>query len=457
MTGRWISRPDGSQETGTVRRAVSLHLALAAVALVVVTGLVAGASWLFARGEAFRVAGQTGLAVTDVVLEPLSESDLSAGAPVDRGALTELFRPFLSSGVLYRVKVWRVEGPEVVVIYSDIADLEGDRRPYDPGLAAQMAESPTVVGAVPPTLEHRYEHAAADRLLEVYRAFADRSGTELRLEVYVPASIAATTRVVLAHALPVSLAGLVLLSAATLPLAVRLARRVSTIEADRSELVRSALAASEAERTSLARWLHDGLVQHLATTGVIIDLVLGRSGGLAEPDRRLLEQAHALTGDDLTALRGKLGELAGPPLDAADLAGTLDALAGELTRPTGGVPAVSIDVPADLELAPATRALLVSVVAELLRNAVRHAGAENVRVAVDPGPGTVTATVSDDGRGWPSTVGDGLAADPGAEPGHAGLRLSLAAVETAGGQLRLLPADSASGSGAAALVTLPRP
>ena len=62
----------------------------------------------------------------------------------------------------------------------------------------------------------------------------------------------------------------------------------------------------------------------------------------------------------------------------------------------------------------------------------------------------VTATVSDDGVGWP----DDRHRD--AEPGHAGLRLATAAVESAGGQLRLLPAESASGSGAAALVTLPR-
>ena len=439
-----------TREVGTVRRAVTVHLASVAVALVVVTGLVAAASWVFARGEAFRDAGQTGLAVTDVALEPLSVTDLSAGASVNRSALAALFRPFLSSGVLYRVKLWRVEGSEVVVVYSDVAELEGDRRPYDPRLAERMARHPTVVAAVPPTREHRYENDEAGRLLEVYRAFTDRVGTELRLEVYVPANVAATTRVVLAHALPVSLAGLLLLSAATLPLAVRLARRVSTIEADRSELVRSALAASEAERTGLARWLHDGLVQHLATTGVIIDLVLSRSDRLTEPDRRLLDHAHALAEEDLTALRGKLDELAGPPPAAADLAGVLTGLATELTRASGGVPTVSVAVPADPELPPATHALLISVVTELLRNAVRHAGARHVEVAVDLGPGTVTATVSDDGVGWPD---DG---HRDAEPGHAGLRLATAAVESAGGQLRLLPAESASGSGAAALVTLPR-
>lgn len=445
-----------TRETSTVRRAVTAHLALAAAALVVVTGLVAGASWVFARGEAFRDAGQTGLAVTDVVLEPLSESDLGAGSEVDRAALTELFRPFLSSGVLHRVKLWRVEGAEVVLIYSDVSALEGDRRPYDAGLAERMAEQPTVVGVVPATAEHRYEQADADRLLEVYRAFRDSTGTQLRLEVYVPADVAATTRVVLAHALPVSVAGLVLLSAATLPLSVRLARRVSAIEADRSELARTALAASEAERANLARWLHDGLVQHLATTGVIIDLVLGRSDRLAEPDRRLLEQAHAQTDSDLTALRGRLGELVGPPQTAPDLAGTLSALAVELTRPTGGAPVVRVDVPVEPELSPATRALLVSVITELLRNAVRHADAQTVDVTVDLGPGTVTAAVGDDGRGWPA-AGAGAGSGVQAGPGHAGLRLATVAVETAGGRLRVLPAGSVSGRGATVLVTLPRP
>ena len=441
--------PGSSGAPGTVRRAVTVHLLTVTGALILVTVLVAGASWVFARGEAFRMAGQTGLAVTDVVLEPLSEADLGPEATVDRAALTELFHPFLSSGVLYRVKVWRVEGDEAVVIYSDVPAVEGDRRPYDPELAARMAAQPTVVAMVPQTPEHRYENDQADRLLEVYRAFTDRVGTQLRLEVYVPASVAATTRVVLAHALPVSLAGLLVLSAATLPLAVRLARRVSRIEADRSELVRAALEASEAERTSLARWLHDGLVQHLATTGVIIDLVLGRADQLESADRRLLEQAHALADEDLTALRGKLGELAGPVVAATDLAGVVEALAAELTRTSEGVPAVTVQVPDDPELAPGTRALLLSVVAELLRNAVRHAAAETVTVRVDQGPGIVTILVSDDGQGWPVELTE--------EPGHAGLRLATAAVEAAGGRLRLLPGAAADGTGATALITLPRP
>lgn len=435
--------------SGAVRRAVAVHLLTATGALVLVTALVAGASWLFARGEAFRIAGQTGLAVTDVVLEPLSAGELGPGARMDRAALTELFHPFLSSGVLYRVKLWRVEGDEAVVIYSDVRALEGHRRPYDPALAGRMAQQPAVVAAVPPTPEHRYEVDQADRLLEVYRAFTDRADTQLRLEVYVPANVAVTTRVVLAHALPVSLAGLVVLSAATLPLAVRLARRVSRIEADRSELVRTALAVSEAERTSLARWLHDGLVQHLATTGVIIDLVLGRADRLDPADRRLLEQAHALADGDLAALRGRLGELTGPAVPATDLAGGLEALASELTRASGGVPAVTVLVPDDPELAAGTSALLLSVVAELLRNAVRHSGADAVTVRVDLGPGTVTATVGDDGRGWPAAAAE--------ERGHAGLRLATAAVEAAGGGLRLLPGTSASGLGATAVVTLPRP
>ncbi|HET8971033.1 MAG TPA: ATP-binding protein, partial [Candidatus Nanopelagicales bacterium] len=417
------------------RRAVIAHLALAALALVLVTGAVAVASWVFARGEAFRDAEQTGLAVTDVLLEPLAATDFAPARPVDRARLAEVFHPYLSSGVLYRVKVWRVEGDEAVVVFSDVAALDGVRRPYDHGLADRMAREPAVIAAVPPTPEHRYEEDQADRLLEVYRAFEDRSGAAMRLEIYLPADVAATTAVVLRHALPVSLAGLLALSAATLPLAIRLARRVGEIEAGQAELARSALAVSEAERTSLARWLHDGLVQHLATTGVIIDLVLGRADRLAAEDRRLLRQAHTLADADLAALRGKLGELAGPAVPATGLAAALESMASELTRPTDGVPEVVVAVSAEAELAAGTRALLVSVVAELLRNAVKHAGASLVTIRVEPGPGTVSATIDDDGHGFPV----GIDGEVGADPGHAGLRLASAAVVAAGGRLRLLP------------------
>lgn len=438
----------GAPVRGPVRRAVTVHLVMALAALVLVTAMVAVASWVFARAEAYREAGRTGMAVTDVLLEPLSEADLGPGHPIDRAALTELFHPYLSSGVLYRVKVWRVEGEHAVVVFSDVAALDGQRRAYDPDLADRMAREPAVVDSVPLTPEHRYETDDADRLLEVYRAFEDRSGSSMRLEVYVTANVAATTRVVLAHTLPVSLAGLLVLSAATLPLAVRLARRVGEIEASRAELVRTALAASEAERTRLARWLHDGLVQHLATTGLIIDLVLGRADQLAEGDRRLLQQAHGLADGDLAALRGKLDELAGPKISANDLAAALQGTVSGLTERIGGVPAITVEVADGVELSAGTRALLLSVVTELLRNAVKHADAHLVTVRVDLAPGTVTATVSDDGRGWPA----GLTT----QSGHAGLRLATAAVEAAGGQLRLLSASSESGSGATALVTLPR-
>ena len=448
----------GSRTGGPVRRAVTVHLVMALAALVLVTAMVAVASWVFARAEAYREASHTGIAVTDVLLEPLSEADLGPDKPIDRAALTELFDPYLSSGVLYRVKIWRVEGEHATVVFSDLAALDGDRRAYDAELADQMAREPAVVDSVPLNPEHRYESEDADRLLEVYRAFEDRSGSSMRLEVYVTANVAATTRVVLAHALPVSLAGLLALSAATLPLAIRLARRVGEIETSRAELVRSALAASEAERTRLARWLHDGLVQHLATTGVIIDLVLGRADQLGEADRRLLQQAHGLADADLAALRGKLDELAGPKVSGTDLAAALGSTATELTGRTGGVPEIAVEVADGVELAPGTRVLLVSVVTELLRNAVKHADARLVTVRVDLAPGTVTATVSDDGRGWPDEVGPESGTAPSdAGPGHAGLRLATAAVEAAGGQLRLLPASSDSGTGATALVTLPRP
>lgn len=457
MSGRRTPGP-ASQVSGPVRRAVTVHLVMLLAALLLVTAMVAAASWVFARAEAYREAGRTGMAVTDVLLEPLSEADFGPGHPIDRAGLTDLFRPYLSSGVLYRVKIWRVEGEHAVVVFSDVAALDGERRPYDPDLADRMAREPAVVDSVPLTPEHRYESDDADRLLEVYRAFEDRSGSSMRLEVYVTANVAATTRVVLAHTLPVSLAGLLVLSAVTLPLAVRLARRVGEIETSRAELVRSALAASEAERTRLARWLHDGLVQHLATTGLIIDLVLGRADQLAEADRRLLQQAHGLADADLAALRGKLEELAGPKTPAIDLVAALESPVNGLTGRTGGIPEITVEVADGVELAAGTRALLLSVVTELLRNAVKHAGARLITVRVDLAPGTVTATVSDDGRGWPDGVSTEAGADPDqASPGHAGLRLATAAVEAAGGQLRLLSASSDSGSGATALVTLPRP
>ena len=87
-----------------------------------------------------------------------------------------------------------------------------------------------------------------------------------------------------------------------------------------------------------------------------------------------------------------------------DLAGALRTLVAGIPRPR-----VHLDVPVSLQVEPALAHAIFRCAQEALTNAVRHAGAENVFLAIEEREGTISVVARDDGRGAASVkAGHGL-------------------------------------------------
>lgn len=201
------------------------------------------------------------------------------------------------------------------------------------------------------------------------------------------------------------------------------------------------------ERDRLAREIHDGLAQSLASLHLRIESLLLRVRSGALPDLvgtlQELKQACAATYSDVRKAIFNLKQHLPPE---TDLGGYLaeylhefargQPLAVELTLPPQGLPA----------LPPAAEAHLVRIVQEALHNVVKHARARRVSVKLEHRPQELTVTVRDDGVGFTP------AAVRGAD--HYGLTIMAERARQAGGTLAL---ESAPGAGTVVRVTLPLP
>jgi signal transduction histidine kinase len=183
--------------------------------------------------------------------------------------------------------------------------------------------------------------------------------------------------------------------AATAANAVVVAR---SVEAGR---LRSAIAASDAERGRWARDLHDQTLQSLGGLRVLLAAALRRSetGGAGE----LLRQAIEDIEQEIANLRAMISDLRPSMLDDFGLLPALEALLERRGR--DGLEIVSeLGIP-DPELGgegldPELETTIYRLVQEALTNVVRHSQAQAVRVAVVAGETEVTVEVQDDGVGF---------------------------------------------------------
>ncbi len=211
-----------------------------------------------------------------------------------------------------------------------------------------------------------------------------------------------------------------------------LRRRSAEASLRRSRL---ALAAQEAERQRLARELHDGVGQILASAA----FRLGRAEETGMDARRQVRRLVASAVSEVRRLARNLGPA---PLRDLGLIAAVRLLGREYAERSGAkVDVVTDGFPAKL---PAGLALdLYRILQEALSNAERHAGASAVTVRLEALRGRLKIRVLDDGRGF----------DP-ERPGRDGLGLGHLRERAAllGGELRL---KSAPGAGTDVALTLP--
>ena len=168
------------------------------------------------------------------------------------------------------------------------------------------------------------------------------------------------------------------------------------------------------ERNRLARELHDAVTQKL------FGVVLAAESGAALLERDVeqvgaqLAVVRELAREAMEELRAVVFELRPASLEAEGLATVLRKHVDVLRRVSGQAIDLRVGELPRLPSGPATQVLRIAQ--EALGNALRHAGAQRIRVQLENGSGRLVLSVADDGQGF----------DPGAVRGQ---RLGLTSME----------------------------
>ena len=206
--------------------------------------------------------------------------------------------------------------------------------------------------------------------------------------------------------------------------------------------------ADEAQRTRLARDLHDSVGQNLSALGLTLSIARSQlsPSALAAVGPRL-DDAEALLGASVRQVRDVMAELRPPALDELGLAAALHSYGEQLERRTGTVVAVVGREP-DPRLPAKAEIAVFRIAQEALTNVAKHARARHVEVRIDQGESAVAVLVEDDGAGFDMRArGSGQA---GSGWGLMGMR------ERAEGIGATVSVDSSPGRGTRVIVTVPR-
>jgi len=219
----------------------------------------------------------------------------------------------------------------------------------------------------------------------------------------------------------------------------RMAERLDQARAAERQLVGAN--ARLAERTRIARELHDSISQDLFSINMLaggLRKALPANSGL----RNEVESVERAASEAVQEMQALLLELRPMALEESGLVPALQELCRAYRERLG------VTVVADLEaveLAPPVEHAVLRVAQEALANAVKHSGAAEVRLRLHTENGSVAVDVTDDGAGFdPETEG--------APRSGLGLRLMRERVEELGGSIAL---HSGKGHGTSVRVLIP--
>ncbi|MCL5960627.1 MAG: GAF domain-containing protein, partial [Chloroflexi bacterium] len=201
--------------------------------------------------------------------------------------------------------------------------------------------------------------------------------------------------------------------------------------------------AAAAERSRLARDLHDAVTQTLFSASLIAEVLPRLWERSPDEARRRLEELRQLTRGALAEMRTLLLELRPAALTEVALAELLRQLAEAITG-RARVP-VSVEIEGECQAAPEVQVALYRIAQEALNNVAKHAAANRASVSLRCQPGRVELCVRDDGKGVDLS---------GVAPGHLGLDIMNERAEAIGATLSL---TSRPGHGTQVLVVWQEP
>jgi signal transduction histidine kinase len=181
------------------------------------------------------------------------------------------------------------------------------------------------------------------------------------------------------------------------------ANAIATARSVEGYRLRDSMEASEQERRRWARELHDETLQELGALKVILSGALqGR-----DPERvsSAVQQAVEQIGLTIGGLQGLITELRPAALDELGARPAVEALVERIRATSGLEVELEIDLGGERGAEPSrlessVESTVYRLVQEALNNAVKHAGAERVSVAIVEDQASVNVTVRDDGAGF---------------------------------------------------------
>jgi signal transduction histidine kinase len=199
-------------------------------------------------------------------------------------------------------------------------------------------------------------------------------------------------------------------------------------QAIRAERDAAGLAARRAERTRIARDLHDSISQDLFSASLV---ATGLRKALPS-ETKLWTQATSMEGTlerTRREMRAMLMELRPVALEDAGLAAALEEMCRAYEVRLGIPITARIELP---DLSPSAEQAVLRVVQEALGNAVRHGNPATIEVDVNGDGEKIHLTIRDDGTGFDL--------DRVAERHGMGLELIRERVEELGGTVRVITA-----------------
>lgn len=201
------------------------------------------------------------------------------------------------------------------------------------------------------------------------------------------------------------------------------------------------------DKIRLGRDLHDGLIQTLYATGLVLETAsqqLATTSADPAEAARLLERAKTTLNAAIREARGTIGGLTPDALEEQSFPDAVDAILDHLDGGRLRARRVQID-PALPAFDGPSRTELLQIIRESASNALRHGGATELDLAFAPQPdGRLRLAIRDNGRGF----------DPAAVTRGHGLDNLAARARALGATLDI---DSAPGRGASITLVIPPP
>ena len=201
-----------------------------------------------------------------------------------------------------------------------------------------------------------------------------------------------------------------------LAFAASAATAVATARSVEEQRLRQSLAAADAERARWSRELHDETLQGLGALRMVLSTA--RRRGDQDSLTAAVEAALGQIDDEIEGLRGLIRELRPAALDELGPGPAIEDLAARVAARHGIEVITALDLDGRRE-DPEIETAVYRLIQEALTNAVKHAGAAEVRVTVARQGNRLRVVVADDGVGFD-------AAQPSSGYGLTGMRERVA-------------------------------